>query len=76
MAIDQRFYKIARRVSTEDLANFLGANLEGSAQVEIADFSQPQKSGPGILSYIDDAAQLVEARPTGIVITTADLAVS
>jgi len=74
MAIDPRFYKIVGGVSAEVLASFLDAELEGLAEVEITDFSQPQKSGLGTLSYIDDEAQLVGAIPTGIVITTSNLA--
>ncbi len=74
MAIDSRFYRIARGVSAGELARVLVAGLQGIAEAEIVDFSQPKQSGVGVLTYICDAAQLDGTGPAGIVVTTAELA--
>ena len=74
MAIDPRFYRIARGVNAGELADFLAAGLQGMAEAEIADFSQPQQSDAGMLTYVGDAAQLDGTGPAGVVITTAELA--
>ena len=50
MAIDPRFYRLARRVSAGELAGVLEAGLRGRAEAVIADFSQPQHSDETMLS--------------------------
>ena len=66
MAIDPRFYRLARRVSAGELAGVLEAGLRGRAEAVIADFSQPQHSDETMLTYVGDAAQLDGAGPAGI----------
>ena len=74
MAIDPRFYRIASGVNAGELARDLVAGLQGMAEAEIVDLSQPKQSGAGVLTYVGDAAQLDGEGPSGIVITTAELA--
>ena len=74
MAIDPRFYRITRGVNASELAGALAAGLQGMAEAEIADFSQPRQSDVGMLTYVSDAAQVDGTGPAGIVITTAELA--
>ena len=74
MAIDPRFYRIASGVNAGELARDLVAGLQGMAEAEIVDFSQPKQSGSGVLTYVSDAAQLDGTGPSGIVITTLELA--
>ena len=74
MAIDPRFYRIASGVNAGELARDLVAGLQGMAEAEIVDFSQPRQSGAGVLTYVGDAAQLDGTGPSGIVITTLELA--
>ena len=74
MGIDPRFYRIARGINAGELAGGLAASLQGMAEAEIADFSQPEQSVTGTLTYVGDAVKLDGTGPTGIVITTAELA--
>lgn len=73
MAIDRRFYKLARGVSAGELAKILEAGLHGAAEAEITDFGQPHQSDETTLSYVGDEGQFDGSGPVGIVITTPKL---
>jgi len=55
MPIDPRFYRIASKVTSGDLATFLGTKTSGSKDILISDISSPARATSGALTFISSA---------------------